>query len=410
MGRAPLGVVEGFYGPMWSHEDRLSVVDFAARIGMTIYIYGPKWDPYHRRFWRNPYPPRALEELRIFVDWCLKLGVEPVIAISPGLDIDYSSERDISVLVRKLEEFVEMGVRTLALFLDDIPPTLRGKGFRTLAEAQAHLANRVVENLSIDRLVLCPTHYYGLAKRSYLEELGKLLDPRIEVMWTGMFVCSPKISVEDVSGFEKIVGRKPFVWDNYPVNDYFTCRGITRLHIAPLRNRDSDLLSHVSGYTLNPANQVECSKIALHAASELLLGGSSYDPQRALRNAIAAVVNRSARYWFERFAEFNTAAFFDTSEREITRESADEALEIVRNLRETLSIRKLLAEVEPVLSKMEAIARYAKGERIALSWRVQTAGEYNPPLPRESMEREMFGCVPRRVPWYAEAYPEPEWW
>ncbi len=407
---APLGVVEGFYGPLWSLEDRLSVVDFASRIGMKIYIYGPKWDPYHRKFWRNPYPPKYLDELRTFVDWCLKLGIEPVIAISPGLDIDYSSERDIAMLVRKLEEFLEMGVRTLALFLDDIPPTLRGKGFKTLAEAQAYLANRVVEALSPDKLIMCPTHYYGYREPKYLEELGKLLDPKVELMWTGMFVCSPTIKRDDVEGFERITGRKPFIWDNYPVNDYFTCRGITRLHLAPIKGRDPDLLSAVSGYTLNPANQVECSKIVLYTASELFLGGSSYDPRKALKEGIARVVNRSARFWFERFVEFNKAAFFDLDEKEINECNADEALEIVKNLRESLSIPKLLAEVEPVLNKMEAIARYAKGETRYLSWRVQTAGEYNPPLPRESMEKEMFGCAPRRIPWYAKAYPTPEWW
>ncbi len=407
---APLGVVEGFYGPVWSLLDRLSIVDAIARAGMKVYIYGPKWDPYHRRFWRNPYDPRTLDELRIFVDWCLKLGVEPVIAISPGLDVDYSSERDIGTLVRKLEEFVEMGVRTLAIFLDDIPPTLRGKGFRTLAEAQAHLVNEVVNALSIDRVIMCPTHYYGFKEARYLEELGRLLDPRVDVMWTGMFVCSTAIRVEEVEEFERIVGRKPFIWDNYPVNDYFTCRGITRLHLSPLRNRDPELLKHVSGYTLNPANQVECSKIVLLTASELFLGGSSYDPAKALRNAISTVVNRSARYWFERFTEFNKATFFDLEEAEITRDNADEALEIVRNLRESLSIPKLLAEIEPVLNKMEAIARYAKGERAYLSWRIQTAGEYNPPLPDDSMKNEMFGVVARRIPWYAKAYPEPKWW
>ncbi len=34
------GVVEGFYGNPWSHEVRLSLIDFYGRNKMTDYIYG----------------------------------------------------------------------------------------------------------------------------------------------------------------------------------------------------------------------------------------------------------------------------------------------------------------------------------------------------------------------------------
>ena len=39
------GVVEGFYGTPWSHEVRLSLIDFYGRFKMNCYIYGPKDDP-----------------------------------------------------------------------------------------------------------------------------------------------------------------------------------------------------------------------------------------------------------------------------------------------------------------------------------------------------------------------------
>ena len=41
------GVVEGFYGEPWSHEARLSLIDFYGRFKMNYYVYGPKDDPYH---------------------------------------------------------------------------------------------------------------------------------------------------------------------------------------------------------------------------------------------------------------------------------------------------------------------------------------------------------------------------
>ena len=42
------GVVEGFYGTPWSHEVRLSLIDFYGRNKMNCYLYGPKDDPYPR--------------------------------------------------------------------------------------------------------------------------------------------------------------------------------------------------------------------------------------------------------------------------------------------------------------------------------------------------------------------------
>ena len=49
------GVVEGFYGTPWSHQVRLSLIDFYGRHKMNNYIYGPKDDPYHSSpHWRQP--------------------------------------------------------------------------------------------------------------------------------------------------------------------------------------------------------------------------------------------------------------------------------------------------------------------------------------------------------------------
>ena len=57
------GVVEGFYGTPWSHEARLSLIDFYGRYKMNTYIYGPKDDPYHSSpNWRKPYPENEAAE------------------------------------------------------------------------------------------------------------------------------------------------------------------------------------------------------------------------------------------------------------------------------------------------------------------------------------------------------------
>ena len=49
------GVIEGFYGHPWSHEQRLRLIDFLAARGMNTFVYSPKDDPLVRRDWRLPY-------------------------------------------------------------------------------------------------------------------------------------------------------------------------------------------------------------------------------------------------------------------------------------------------------------------------------------------------------------------
>jgi len=225
-------------------------------------------------------------------------------------------------------------------------------------------------------------------------------------MWTGMWVASYRVSEEDLTKVAEVLGRKPFIWDNYPVNDYFTVNGLTRLHLGPIKGRARGLPKYISGYVANLANQPELSKIPTYTIAEALQS-ENYDPSRSLAQAVDTLVNRSARYYFKRFAEFNKATFMDLDEETVTGENSDEVLEVARELRDRLTSRELLREVEPVLSKMEAIARYAKGEVQALSWRVQTAGEYDPPITTERMVSDVFGVVARKVPWYSSAYRRP---
>ncbi|MEM4659233.1 MAG: beta-N-acetylglucosaminidase domain-containing protein, partial [Sulfolobales archaeon] len=334
-----LGVVEGFYGPYWDWVERINIMEYLSRIGFNAYIYAPKWDPRHRDWWRIPYEPVFADRLSMLLDSASRYGIRVVFALSPGLDIDYSSEHDVRLLVKKLSWVMELGVEDLAVFLDDIPPVLRGKGFKTLAEAQASLVNKLFRELRPKSLVFCPTYYYGL-REDYMREIGEIVDPEIHIVWTGMWVASHKIDVGDLESVAKLLKRKPFIWDNYPVNDYFTVYGITRLHLGPLKNRPSEFLKYVSGYASNPMNQYEASKIPLYTIAEALLS-TSYDPEKSLSDAVDYALNKNSRYWFKKFVQFNRASFMDLAEQTITKENADEVIELVKELRESINNRKL---------------------------------------------------------------------
>ena len=56
------GVVEGFYGDPWTHENRLDILEFSSARGFNAYIYAPKDDPYHRNLWREKYPAEKLAD------------------------------------------------------------------------------------------------------------------------------------------------------------------------------------------------------------------------------------------------------------------------------------------------------------------------------------------------------------
>lgn len=65
------GVVEGFYGTPWSHDVRMSLIDFYGKSKMNVYLYGPKDDPYHScPNWRLPYPEKEAKNIKELIDAC----------------------------------------------------------------------------------------------------------------------------------------------------------------------------------------------------------------------------------------------------------------------------------------------------------------------------------------------------
>ena len=58
------GIIEGFYGEPWSHEERLAALRLAGRVKLNSYVYAPKDDPWHRERWRELYPePDVVENV-----------------------------------------------------------------------------------------------------------------------------------------------------------------------------------------------------------------------------------------------------------------------------------------------------------------------------------------------------------
>jgi hypothetical protein len=285
------GIVEGFYGTPWSHQDRIDILRFEGAHGMDVYYYAPKDDPYHRRLWSDPYPPREFKRLGELVSTAHANFVDFCFAISPGLSMVYSSAEDFAKLTAKLASVGKLGVTCFALFLDDVPPELQHPEdlakFRTLAGAHTALINKLYDHLkaqsSENRLVVTPTTYaQAWGRRDYIRELGAGVNRDVPMVWTGPDTFSPAITVAQAQEWGEFLKRKPLVWDNFPVNDSEPWR----LHLGPLRGREAGLAEATAGYFSNPMNQARASMMPLATVADYLWNPNAYDPERSLAQAV----------------------------------------------------------------------------------------------------------------------------
>ena len=269
------GVVEGFYGTPWSHQARLSQIAFYARHKMNVYIYGPKDDPWHRDKWREPYPEAEAKRISELATYARSQGVNFYWAIHPGVDIKWT-EQDRDYLVAKLEKMYDLGVRSFAVFFDDI----WGEGTR--ADKQAELLNYVDNNFiqkkhDVAPLIMCPTEYnraWANDEKGYLRTLGTKMNQGIEIMWTGNTVvhCIDRESQEWIN---QRINRKSYIWWNFPVSDF------VRDHIllGPAYGNDLDIAETMSGFVSNPMEHAEASKISLYGIADYTWNMPAYDYQ-----------------------------------------------------------------------------------------------------------------------------------
>lgn len=258
------GTVEGFYGTPWSHEARKSQLEFYGRNKMNVYIYGPKDDPWHRDKWREAYPETEANRIAELIDVAKKNGVNFYWAIHPGVDIKWNDE-DRDKLMAKLEIMYNLGVRSFAVFFDDI----WGEG--TKADKQAALLNYIDDNFvqakgDVAPLILCPTEYnrgWANEEKGYLRTLGKNLNKGIEVMWTGNSVvaCIDKPTMEWIN---ERIQRKGYIWLNFPVNDFVR----DHMLMGPAYGNGLDIATDVSGFVSNPMEYAETSKISLYGIAD----------------------------------------------------------------------------------------------------------------------------------------------
>lgn len=279
------GVVEGFYGEPWSHEARLSLIDFYGRFKMNYYVYGPKDDPYHSSpYWREAYPEEEAREIKELVEACKRNRVHFVWAVHPGKDIKWE-ESDIQNLIRKFDAMYELGVRAFAVHFDDI------EGAGTNPYYQTELMNILTDDFvkvkgDVEPLIVCPTEYTRLwanpTERGSLIIYGNELNPECDVFWTGDAVCSD-MTERTMEWISSRIQRPALFWWNFPVTDYAR-HIVMQGPVYGLANTMDQ--TKTRGILSNPMEHAEASKLALYSVGDYAWNVEAYNAIDSWERAI----------------------------------------------------------------------------------------------------------------------------
>jgi len=277
------GIIEGFFGRSWSWQDRKEYAEFLASNGYSYYIYAPKSDACLRKHWRSPWPQATFAELHKLRDHYRQQQVAFGVGLSPyEIHLDSSTDK-YAQLLQKIGEINQLQPDILCLLFDD----MRGD-FPQLAQVQRDLIHFTAQHSSAQQIIFCPTYYsfdpvlekvFGTRPADYWETLGRDIDPHIDIFWTGPKVCSEEYTAAHLKHANDLLGRKVFLWDNYPVND-----GAIKSKLLQLRafgRSHAQLTELVSGHAVNPMNQAWLSRLSLTTLPRAYQEQQHYNPEQA---------------------------------------------------------------------------------------------------------------------------------
>ena len=293
-----LGVIEGFFGEPWNKEQRLDFIKWASKNNLKFFIYCPKNDPALRRLWREDYSKEWIDYILELSKTCKDNNIDFGIGFTP-LEATKDLDSNLPLIKSKIKFLLKtFSPQILAILFDDLKIDNNDEGIKQnlilkeiLSEVKAfekeqkqlntvneELKNRQESlsnitsnnNSSLNiKIITCPSFYttdpilekvFGTKPNNYHKNFLKDLDESVNVFWTGYKVMSDKYSIDDLEYATKLLGKKPFIWDNYPVND--GKKSSNYLNIKPFSNR-INTIQHSNGLAINPMKQIELSKLPI---------------------------------------------------------------------------------------------------------------------------------------------------
>lgn len=288
-----VGVVEGFFGPQWPSGSREGYAPFLRQCGGEFYIYAPKQDQHLRKGWRESWDEAYKQFLTELSGHFRQNGISFGVALSPfGLGKSLESS-DKKILLEKLEILTHSGIDILGIFFDDMP------SHENLALVQSQVISVIRQHYS-GRIVFCPSYYtfdpilekvFGKMPANYLEDIARLIPSDIAMAWTGPKVISPEIPRDHIIGVERMLKRKPFMWENLFAND--GPKNCKFLKVKPFDGRHERLDDITEAWGFNMMNQPELSKITFLASLKVLR--DHMNPEDAFEQALKELCSKPLR-------------------------------------------------------------------------------------------------------------------
>lgn len=270
----PVGIIEGFFGTPWSMDSRLALISQLNGDRIGFYIYAPKNDSRLRKNWMNELPENYIRELNILAESAHNRGIKFGIGFSP-LGATKNLEMHLPVLRKQISTFAEkVQLDYFALLFDDMQISLEHEG--SLQNSIIRECYSIVSKKNI-HLIVCSSYYttdpilekvFGKMPATYYRDLLKDIPADVDLFWTGSKVISTDYTEEDLELATKLLGRKPFIWDNYPVND--GKKASDYIYLQPFTNRQN-LIRFCSGIAVNPMKQTFLNLIPLANITRAIL-------------------------------------------------------------------------------------------------------------------------------------------
>lgn len=318
------GVIEGLYDQenQWCWESRNAYASFCARKGFNFYIYAPKNDPYLREQWNQPWPEQDFSHLNTLGLSLKQNNVRFGIGLTP-FNVRELNQKSRQQLKQKIAGINQLNPQILCILFDDF-----SNDIDDLAKTQADIAEFIATESTATQFIVAGTYYskdpllhrvYGMMPEGYWSDLGLYLDPQFDIFWTGDHVISLGY---DQSGLQEMTDhfqRKPFLWDNYPVNDTEWLKH--RLRLYTFTGRPWQISDWCRGHAVNPMIQSWLSMIPLATLADLYQQQDRFDGHASFRNAVGDLCGKALASAIEDnllyFTEEGTLNFSDFTRKRL---------------------------------------------------------------------------------------------
>lgn len=267
------GYLEGYYGKLFTWEQRIDVLKFLSSKKLNTYCYAPKEDPNHRLQWRAPYSADWIESFSRFAQIAKEQDVSIVAGIAPGLDFTFEADgrgNDFDLLLNKAQRFLSSGATDVLVLWDDIDEDgyINRYGVSEGA-AHAQTVNQLADVIG-QAVWTVPRVYASDIENThhYLEDFFNTLHSQHTVLLCGKAIVPSSVQPEDLTNLcrgankqsqtQPATKHRTVVWDNFYAHDYCP----RRLFVGPWTGRDN-----IEHYLLNPTGMPFTDQLLLDVAA-----------------------------------------------------------------------------------------------------------------------------------------------